>query len=234
MNNPWTPERELKLTKLWMAGHTRAQVAEALGPPVTESAVKGKVRRLGLKRDPSLSGRPVSDAKPNPATADAASPGPSRPAQLSNAAPKSVGKRATATSPSARSKAADAKVGTAKPLYGAAKISAERKAAADNSAAEIAARRLAKTETTPSLPPASNTANADEAGWAATGAEAYAAAGGFPNNGDREFRFPGYNECHWPHGEPDNPDFDFCLAPAAPGKSYCAEHAVLAYRKKGS
>ena len=52
--------------------------------------------------------------------------------------------------------------------------------------------------------------------------------------GEREFRFPGYNECHWPHGEPDNPDFDFCLAPVAPGKSYCEAHAEQAYRKKGS
>ena len=234
MNNPWTPEREQKLTELWMAGHTRAQVAEVLGPPITESAVKGKVRRLGLKRDPSLSGRPVADARPNPVAADAASRAPSRAAQLSDAVPKAVGKRATATNPSARSKAADAKAGTAKPLYGAAKISAERKAAADRLAAETAARRLAETETTPPLPPASNPASADEAGWAATGAEAHAGAGDFPKNGEREFRFPGYNECHWPHGEPDNPDFDFCLAPAAPGKSYCVEHAVLAYRKKGS
>ena len=166
--------------------------------------------------------------------AGAASPALGPAIQVSDAASKSADKPAAAASPSARSKVADPEGGTARPLYGAAKISAERKAAADNLAAESAARRLTETETTPSLPPTSNAPGADEADRMVIGAEAHAGTDDSQKNGERGFRFPGYNECHWPHGEPDNPDFDFCLAPAAPGKSYCAEHAGLAYRKKGS
>lgn len=35
--------------------------------------------------------------------------------------------------------------------------------------------------------------------------------------------------CRWPIGDPREPDFHFCGAPALPGKPYCAEHAAIAY-----
>lgn len=35
--------------------------------------------------------------------------------------------------------------------------------------------------------------------------------------------------CLWPIGDPGDPDFHFCGAPAVAGKPYCAEHCARAY-----
>lgn len=35
--------------------------------------------------------------------------------------------------------------------------------------------------------------------------------------------------CTWPQGHPGDKDFRFCGQRPLPGKSYCAEHAALAY-----
>lgn len=40
--------------------------------------------------------------------------------------------------------------------------------------------------------------------------------------------------CHWPIGDPAEPDFSFCGAPAAKGRSYCCNHLVQAFRKDGA
>ena len=40
--------------------------------------------------------------------------------------------------------------------------------------------------------------------------------------------------CRWPFGDPGNEDFHFCSATQVPGKPYCLEHCMLAYRKKES
>ena len=213
MNNPWTPERVKRLTELWLSGSTRAQVAADLGPPIKESAVKGKVRRLGLKRDGG--GAPKRDAAGPRPKLSAATP----------AADAGGRKRAPAR----------ADDGSARP---APASSAEDSAAADtrawspgNAATEAPAGEAARRGDGLAEAP---TASAAE-DQSPAGGEANAAADGNAERAEqRPFRFPGYNECHWPHGEPDNPDFGFCLAPAAPGKSYCDEHAEQAYRKKGS
>ncbi|MCB1557068.1 MAG: gcrA cell cycle regulator family protein [Alphaproteobacteria bacterium] len=39
--------------------------------------------------------------------------------------------------------------------------------------------------------------------------------------------------CRWPMGDPKNPDFRFCGCTAAPGLSYCDEHAKMAYQTSG-
>lgn len=36
----------------------------------------------------------------------------------------------------------------------------------------------------------------------------------------------GRNQCHWPHGDPCDPDFHFCGQPVAEGKSYCSQHVA--------
>ena len=211
MNNPWTPERVKRLTELWLSGCTRAQVAADLGPPITESAVKGKVRRLGLKRDGAA-----------PAKRGAAAPRPKR----------SVATPAGAAGGRKRAPAR-AEDGPARP---AAASSAEESAAANAQAwaPEDGTAAAPTGDASPAQPPASAIEDRSPAGDAAAAATASAADGSAERAEPRPFRFPGYNECHWPHGEPDNPDFGFCLAPAAPGKSYCDEHAEQAYRKKGS
>ena len=38
--------------------------------------------------------------------------------------------------------------------------------------------------------------------------------------------------CRWPFGDPGTDDFRFCGKPQVLGKPYCAEHCMLAYRKK--
>ncbi|MFQ5775516.1 MAG: GcrA family cell cycle regulator [Kiloniellaceae bacterium] len=35
--------------------------------------------------------------------------------------------------------------------------------------------------------------------------------------------------CLWPIGDPREPDFHFCAAPAVEGKPYCPEHCARAY-----
>lgn len=41
------------------------------------------------------------------------------------------------------------------------------------------------------------------------------------------------DSCHWPCGDPAEPDFAFCHAPAMKGRSYCAEHMAQAFRRGG-
>ena len=40
--------------------------------------------------------------------------------------------------------------------------------------------------------------------------------------------------CRWPFGDPGNEDFHFCGDIQVPGKPYCLEHCISAYRKKDS
>lgn len=227
MNNPWTPERVEKLTELWLAGWTRAQVADALGPPITESAVKGKVRRLGLKRDGGTAG------KQQPA---AQSPRRTSPARSAQAAPGSHSAKQGSGGPSTgagSNRADDASSDPSRHSMPASADSADAPAwpsedvSAGSSGGDASGRGEALSEDPASFIGEHRPDQADDA--AGPGAD-----GAPERTGEREFRFPGYNECHWPHGEPDNPDFDFCLAPVAPGKSYCEAHAEQAYRKKGS
>jgi GcrA cell cycle regulator len=45
---------------------------------------------------------------------------------------------------------------------------------------------------------------------------------------------PNMNGCKWPIGHPGDNDFYFCGKPVIPGKPYCGEHCLIAYRKKDS
>ena len=40
--------------------------------------------------------------------------------------------------------------------------------------------------------------------------------------------------CKWPIGHPGDDDFYFCGKEVIPGKPYCGEHCVIAYRRKDS
>ncbi len=42
------------------------------------------------------------------------------------------------------------------------------------------------------------------------------------------FEFSGPS-CLWPHGHPNDPNFQFCGARPVGGKPYCPEHAAMAY-----
>mgnify|MGYP001338717722 FL=1 len=45
---------------------------------------------------------------------------------------------------------------------------------------------------------------------------------------------PSMNGCKWPIGHPGDNDFYFCGKPVIPGKPYCGEHCLIAYRRKDS
>ena len=42
------------------------------------------------------------------------------------------------------------------------------------------------------------------------------------------------NSCKWPIGHPGDDEFYFCGKPTIPGKPYCGEHCLIAYRRKDS
>ena len=42
----------------------------------------------------------------------------------------------------------------------------------------------------------------------------------------------GSRACMWPVGDPKQPGFHFCGAPAEPGRPYCAGHCSVAYHRK--
>ena len=45
---------------------------------------------------------------------------------------------------------------------------------------------------------------------------------------------PNMSGCKWPIGHPGDSDFYFCGKPVIPGKPYCGEHCLIAYRRKDS
>ena len=45
---------------------------------------------------------------------------------------------------------------------------------------------------------------------------------------------PNMSGCKWPIGHPGDKDFYFCGKEVIPGKPYCGEHCLVAYRRKDS
>ena len=43
---------------------------------------------------------------------------------------------------------------------------------------------------------------------------------------------PNMSGCKWPIGHPGDEDFYFCGKEVVPGKPYCNEHCLIAYRRK--
>lgn len=85
----WTDERVTLLKKLWLEGHSAAQIAKQLGGGVTRNAVIGKVHRLGLagRATPSRPAKRPARAQTRPRVASTSViTGPSRP-RMPSAAP---------------------------------------------------------------------------------------------------------------------------------------------------
>lgn len=51
-----------------------------------------------------------------------------------------------------------------------------------------------------------------------------------PNGAGVQIRDLTEFNCHWPKGDPREPDFEFCGKPASPGMPYCAGHCRIATR----
>lgn len=60
MISTWSPERVAIVSRMWLAGHTSGEIARRLG--VSRSTIMGRVRRLGLTRNPSAPPTPVTPA----------------------------------------------------------------------------------------------------------------------------------------------------------------------------
>ena len=52
------------------------------------------------------------------------------------------------------------------------------------------------------------------------------------NNGNLNSLIANMKGCKWPIGHPGDPDFYFCGKEVIPGKPYCGEHCLIAYRRK--
>lgn len=77
----WTDDRVATLKKLWMEGHSAAQIAKQLGGGVTRNAVIGKVHRLGLagRATPSRPAKRPARPQTRPRIAASSAPGAVRP-----------------------------------------------------------------------------------------------------------------------------------------------------------
>lgn len=77
----WTDDRVALLKKLWMEGHSAAQIAKQLGGGVTRNAVIGKVHRLGLagRATPSRPAKRPARQQTRPRVAGVAATSPSLP-----------------------------------------------------------------------------------------------------------------------------------------------------------
>ena len=52
------------------------------------------------------------------------------------------------------------------------------------------------------------------------------------HNGNLNSLIANMKGCKWPIGHPGDPDFYFCGKEVIPGKPYCGEHCLIAYRRK--
>lgn len=202
----WTPERIDELTKLWESGHSASAIGKMLG--VSKNAVVGKAHRMKLQARPSPIKRGEEGGTSNSAASartSARQKSASAKTARSGSAIAAAGKSAVKNEPlqtviSAALAAKSAGSGTKK----------ETTAADRGKGAASGARSAAQAAT------ATKTARSTPRGSVASAARAVNASRRGP-------------KCLWPIGDPGDPDFHFCGAPALAGKPYCAEHCAKAY-----
>lgn len=241
----WTEKRVKHLKQLWATGLSASQIGKQLG--VSKNAVVGKVHRMELPARPSPIKRDDLDSKTKRQTQgkgrgrEAIGPRagePVKPARKAQVTPDEAVDRvgnAQGTDASETGK----KVGkvVASPREAVALVDNQRVEASEPSAPT---ERLGTTlEAVPSA--SVQTLTGGPGGVAARRSQerseeeseaadrrlfSGAVAGPRSNRGPK---------CLWPIGDPVDPDFHFCGAPAVHGKPYCAEHCARAYitRNKG-
>jgi GcrA cell cycle regulator len=197
----WTDERIDALRKMWEAGQTASQIAEALGG-VSRNAVIGKAHRLGLQSRPS----PV---KPND-PADAA-PAPARKV----AAPVEAAPRPAPT-PAAPPTPAPAAISSA-PITVTTDTSPATPQPMMRSVGPGGFVRQAPGEQQPPITPAPP--------------RRLVPAKPSPEMADKTSLLDLNDKiCKWPLGHPGEPDFHFCGDKVNPGFPYCVAHCGHAYQ----
>lgn len=217
----WTDERIEALGKMWEAGQTASQIAEALGG-VSRNAVIGKAHRLGLQARPS----PVKSSE---AAASAPDPEPVADVEL-EAAP------IVAAEPLAEPE----------PAPEAATLADEQDAASveanDGSDVEEQEDALAAPPV-PAAPPAPILRSVGPGGFVrqSPGEQQPPIAPAPPRRlvpakpsadiaGKTGLLDLNDKICKWPLGHPGEPDFHFCGDRVNPGFPYCIRHCGHAYQ----
>lgn len=209
----WTEERIATLSKMWEAGQTASQIAEALGG-VSRNAVIGKAHRLGLQSRPS----PV---KPNDAPAETAA----KPAKAAPAPKPPAEKPAPAPAPV---------VAATKP---AAAPAAPPPAAAPQARPAIPPTPSANPTPQPimrSVGPGGfvrQTPGEQQAPIQPAPPRRLVPAKPSPDIAGKTTLLDLNDKiCKWPLGHPGEPDFHFCGDKVNPGFPYCVAHCGHAYQ----
>jgi GcrA cell cycle regulator len=213
----WTDERIDTLKKMWEAGQTASQIAEALGQ-VSRNAVIGKAHRLGLQSRPSpvkpneapaapveAAPKPVAEA-PVPKPVVAAPPPPPRPAEVAPApvvAPAEADEEEADEEDEIEERTAAPAPAAPQPVMRSVGPGGFLRQSPGEQQAPITPappRRLVPAK--PSADMAGKTSLLDLS--------------------DRI--------CKWPLGHPGEPDFHFCGDKVNPGFPYCVAHCGHAYQ----
>jgi GcrA cell cycle regulator len=212
----WTDERIDTLKKMWEAGQTASQIAEALGQ-VSRNAVIGKAHRLGLQSRPSpvkpneapaaeAVAKPVVEA-PAPKPVVAAPPPP--PAVVEVAAPPVAA--APVADEEADDEDDDIEERAAAPAPVAAPQPVMRSVGPGGFLRQSPGEQQAPITPAPPRRLVPAKPSADMAGKTT-----------LLDLSDRI--------CKWPLGHPGEPDFHFCGDKVNPGFPYCVAHCGHAYQ----
>ncbi|WP_343559300.1 GcrA family cell cycle regulator [Kiloniella sp. b19] len=233
----WTEERIELLKKLWAEGHSASQIGKELG--VSKNAVVGKAHRMKLSARPSpikrkKAAEDTAALATKDTTAASEKPAEKKAAPKTVSAPKAEAKPAAEKAAASKAKTAPARADA--PAAVDAKTAEMQKKAAALKAAAIAAKSQAETSAVAEKKAAATAGRSDAARKTDSkkeNQEAIEAADRRLFSGataaPRKSRGP---KCLWPIGDPGDPDFHFCEAPAVHGKPYCAEHCARAYITK--
>jgi len=247
----WTDERIQSLKRMWEAGQTASQIAEALGEGVSRNAVIGKAHRLGLQARPSPV-KPASAAAPasaptpvpTPAEAPVAAPAPAELAPRPEPAPvaaKPVSAPVAAAPAELRPVREQAQ--PAAPVAAPPVPPVRPTAAPAESLPVAASAEPANPAATPAPPPQPVLRSIGPGGFLrqSPGEQQPPSTPAPPRRlvpakpspemaGKTSLLDLNDRVCKWPLGHPGEPDFHFCGDKVNPGFPYCVEHCGHAYQ----
>jgi len=227
----WTDERIQSLKRMWEAGQTASQIAEALGEGVSRNAVIGKAHRLGLQARPS----PVRAAGTTDAKAETpAAPAPARPeAVVEPTPPEPVVAEPARVDPSAPAAPPPAAEPESEPAA-AAPVQSPPPPAPAAPPAPMPRPEPAPQTMLRSVGPGGFLRQAPgEQQPPATPAPPRRLVPAKPSPemaGKTSLLDLSDRVCKWPLGHPGEPDFHFCGDKVNPGFPYCVEHCGHAYQ----
>ena len=203
----WTDERIATLSKMWEAGQTASQIAEALGG-VSRNAVIGKAHRLGLQSRPSPvkpnepEAKPAAKAVSKPAPKPAAEkPAPAAPPVVATPAPTPPPRAAEPFRPSIPpTPSANPEPQPILRSVGPGGFIRQSPGEQQPPSQPAPPRRLVPAKPSPEIAGKTTLLDLND------------------------------KICKWPLGHPGEPDFHFCGDKVNPGFPYCVAHCGHAYQ----